>query len=126
MVLNFGHTIGHALEKLSSYRITHGYAVGYGILVEAKISQLVGILSQQDYERIQSCLSSLGIHRKALKKYINEKIIALTQSDKKNKDGNVRYVILEKIGKVRCSNNEYVYTVSKEVVKESIGMLQQL
>src|SRR5205085_3011048 len=40
VVLNFGHTIGHALEKISNYTLLHGHAVAYGILVEAHISHL--------------------------------------------------------------------------------------
>jgi 3-dehydroquinate synthase len=122
MVLNFGHTIGHALEKLSNYRMLHGYAVGYGILVEAKISQLMGILSEQDYEVIQSCLALLGIHKKALKKYNAERLIERTQSDKKSKAGNIRYVLLETVGKVYRSNNDYVHSVSEKIIKEAILM----
>lgn len=124
MVLNFGHTIGHALEKLSNYRMLHGYAVGYGILVEAKISQLMGILSEQDYEEVQSCLALLGIHKKAVKKYNAERLIELTQSDKKNKAGNVRYVLLEKIGAVNLFNTTYVRPIPEKIAKEAILMLQ--
>jgi 3-dehydroquinate synthase len=38
MILNFGHTIGHSLEKISKYKLHHGYAVGIGIILEIKIS----------------------------------------------------------------------------------------
>ncbi len=124
MVLNFGHTIAHALEKLTNYKMLHGYAVGYGILVEAKISQLMGILSEQDYALIQSSLASLGIYAKALRKYNIDKIIELTYTDKKTKAGLVRYVLLEKIGRVHTSYNNYVHPVSEPIVKEAILALQ--
>lgn len=124
-VLNFGHTIGHALEKLSHYRMSHGYAVGYGILVEAKISQLMGILSEQDYERIRSCLASLGVHEKILKKYNVEKIIELTHLDKKAKSGQARYVLLKKIGAVDVFGEDFVSPVSEEVVRDAILALQE-
>jgi 3-dehydroquinate synthase len=48
MILNFGHTIGHAIEQVSQYKIMHGYAVGLGILVELKISELLGICSKTE------------------------------------------------------------------------------
>jgi 3-dehydroquinate synthase len=124
-VLNFGHTIGHALEKLSQYRMIHGYAVGYGILVEAKISQLMGLLSEQDYEKIQFCLALLGIHGKILKKYNVEKIIELTHSDKKTKAGQVRYVLLEKIGTVGAFDEDFVYPAPKEIVRAAIIDIQE-
>lgn len=126
MVLNFGHTIAHALEKLSNYKILHGYAVGYGILVEAKISQIMGILSAQDYKIIEAGLALLGIDKKVLKKYNVEKIIELTHSDKKNQLGKVRYVLLEKIGTVYLNNNNYAHPVSEKIVREVLLELQRL
>ncbi len=52
MILNFGHTIGHAMEQVSQYKIMHGYAVGLGILVELKISELLGICSKTEADMI--------------------------------------------------------------------------
>lgn len=120
MILNFGHTIAHALEKISGYKILHGIAVGYGILIEAKISQIMGILSEKDFNVIQSCLASLGIYGKALKKYPIEKIIELTYSDKKATSGMVRYVLLKKIGAVHVSEKNYAHFVSEKIVREAI------
>lgn len=124
MILNFGHTIGHALEKLSNYKILHGYAVAYGILVEAKIAQLMNILSEQDYLAIKACFQLIGITNKTLQKYSAEDIIATTKIDKKAKAGSVRYVLLEKIGRVYTIKNDYAHRIPEKLIKAAILILQ--
>lgn len=119
MALNFGHTIGHALEKVSLYRIGHGYAVGYGILIEAKISEIMGVLSKQDYQLIQETLASLGIHGKMLRKYPIKEVIASTYSDKKVRAGCAYYVLLEQLGTVYSLNNQYAHPVAEQIVTEA-------
>src|SRR5262249_39293464 len=117
MILNFGHTIGHALENLSAYKMLHGYAVGYGILVEAKMAVLMGFLREQDYQTIQTLFAALGIKPQALKKYDSKKIIAATQTDKKAKAGKVRYVLLKKIGAIQVEENHYAHPVPEKIVQ---------
>lgn len=68
MVLNFGHTIGHALEALSNYTLLHGHAVALGMLVEIKIAKILGILADEDCHAIQSLLLKLNISGSQLKK----------------------------------------------------------
>src|SRR3989338_9087302 len=68
-ILNFGHTIGHALELLSSYTIPHGYGVAYGILAESRISELLGILSAEDRAAVADYLMRFGISAEPIKKF---------------------------------------------------------
>jgi len=124
MVLNFGHTIGHALEKLSDYRIHHGLAVGLGILVESKISQLVGMLSQKDFERIQEILYDWNLPMNVLSSYSSSQIITATKNDKKASGGEVRYVLLEKMGKVYRGNKQFVHPVPDVIVKKAIEFIR--
>lgn len=119
-ILNFGHTIGHALEKLSDYKMLHGYAVARGILVEAKISQLLGHLSKAEFELIKEIFLKLNISGDEFKKFNVDKIIKATKSDKKIKNNQVRYVLLKKLGHVYSDKNLYVHPVADEVVKQAI------
>lgn len=119
MVLNFGHTIGHAIEQLSDYKILHGYAVAYGILVEAKISEMLGFLSHKEYLVIQEIFAKLGIVGSALKKMSVDHIIKATQSDKKSKAGQAYYVLLSGLGKIYEANNSIAHPVTNTLVKQA-------
>jgi 3-dehydroquinate synthase len=119
-ILNFGHTIGHALEKIMDYTLLHGYAVALGILVEAKISQLSGFLSHVDYQTIQSLFLKLSISADLLEKIEVEKIIMATKRDKKVKSGSVRYVLLKNIGQVYNQDNSFIHSVSDEIVRNAL------
>lgn len=116
-ILNFGHTIGHAIEKISNYEILHGYAVAYGILLEAKISEKLNIFSNYEYLIIKNFLRDIGIYPYDLKKYDINQIIIYAKQDKKNINNQTQYVLLEKLGKVYNQNNIYTHLVSDEIVK---------
>ena len=124
MVLNFGHTIGHALEKLSGYRIHHGLAVGLGVLVESKIAQIVGVLSEKDFEHIQEILHDWNLPMDVLDRYSPSQIIAATKNDKKARAGTPRYVLLEKLGKVYIHGKKFAHPVSDAIGKQSIKFIR--
>lgn len=116
MILNFGHTIGHALEKILNFKILHGYAVGLGILVEAKISQLLGILSNDNYQLIKHVFLKLGISTDPLKKINSNLIVQATKSDKKAKKTGVQYILLKEIGKVYTKKQKVAHSVADNIV----------
>lgn len=120
MILNFGHTIGHALEKMTDYTMLHGYAVALGILVESKISQLSGFLSNEEFLIVQQLFSKLNISGSQLKNMNFDEIIQATKADKKIKSGHVRYVLLKKLGQVCQENNTFAHPVSDEMVKNAL------
>jgi len=119
MVLNFGHTIGHALEQLSDYKMLHGYAVAYGILVEAKISEMLGFLSPKNYRLIQMIFARLGIVGKALKKTNVSQVIKMTKLDKKVKTGQAYYVLLKDLGEVCEKEKRFAHPVADAIVKQA-------
>jgi 3-dehydroquinate synthase len=92
--LNFGHTLGHALEK--TLRISHGAAVGVGMVMAAELSHQKGLLGHDDLERIISLLQKLdipiGIDFEA------QRVIEALGKDKKRQSDQIKFVFLEKIG----------------------------
>jgi 3-dehydroquinate synthase len=120
MICNFGHTIGHAIEMLSDYKILHGFAVGLGILVEAKISQLRGLLDEEQYNQIQSLLSELGVTMDQLKKFDINQILKATILDKKSKSGKAQYVLVEGIGRVHVKQNKFAHPVTDRIVRQAV------
>lgn len=122
MILNFGHTVGHAIEKLSQYKIAHGYAVALGILVEAKISFLSGKLNHEHYILIENILAKLDITQKQLLSFTAMDIITAMLGDKKNKSGNIYMVVLASIGEVSQSNEgKFATIVSTDIIAQALS-----
>jgi len=119
MVLNFGHTIGHVIEKLSDYKLLHGYAVGLGILVEARMAELLNILSANNYESIKRLFKQLGIDDRKITGKI-ENIIKVMNVDKKNNNGKSKFVLLKNIGEVSVANGSYAREVDLKIIKSAL------
>ena len=100
-ILNFGHTFGHALEKVTGYKsYLHGEAVAIGIAYATEMSmQLVGLPATEG-ARITGLLKKLGLPIE-WQGADRQKIVTAMGVDKKNKSGRVRWVLAEKIGQVR-------------------------
>ncbi|MBI4646580.1 MAG: 3-dehydroquinate synthase [Bacteroidia bacterium] len=92
--LNFGHTIGHALEK--NYPLVHGQAVSIGMVAAARLSVQKGLLTTNDYLKIESTLKMLGL---PIEYHFNsKKIINAIRKDKKKEGGDIHFILLNKIG----------------------------
>jgi 3-dehydroquinate synthase len=100
-ILNFGHTTAHALEAVTGYkRFRHGEAVGYGILVAAEISKSLGMLPSGELESIREAVALCGPLPPANDLSAKELIKAMA-SDKKAVAGNLKWVLLDRIGRAR-------------------------
>ena len=97
-MLNFGHTIGHAIESHYSYKkYNHGEAISIGMVTEAKISNYLGILSSDELERMISHFKKcrLKIYDNIIK---DKKLINRLTKDKKNFKNNINFSLIDKIG----------------------------
>ncbi|AUR52118.1 3-dehydroquinate synthase [Aquella oligotrophica] len=124
MILNYGHTIAHALEKLSKYVIMHGFAVGLGMLIEAKVANLLGLLADTDFIRVSKFLSRLDINTSILKSYDNQSIIAAMRGDKKNLNQETVLVLLTGIGSVKNIDNKVAFPVAESVIAEALDYVR--
>jgi 3-dehydroquinate synthase len=99
-VLNFGHTIGHALETVTGYRrFTHGEAVGWGMIGAASIAAARGLLAADARDAIVSGVDGLG-RRPAVSGLDEDAILAAVGRDKKAVAGRVPFVLPTRIGEV--------------------------
>lgn len=96
-LLNFGHTIGHAIEKLCDFSLYHGECVGLGILSAAYLSVQLGNITAEDLEDIRRCLISFGFQTD-IKGLVPQDILAATKSDKKMVGNQVKFILLSGIG----------------------------
>jgi 3-dehydroquinate synthase len=102
-ILNFGHTFAHALESVTHYRkYFHGEAVGWGMIAAAKLAAASGLLSARDAERMIRLTRLVG-PLPAWPTVSPVRLVAAMQADKKTRAGRLRFVLPERIGKVRCS-----------------------
>ena len=96
-LLNFGHTFGHALEKVAGYgRLTHGEAVAVGMRAAVRLSKALGL--ELDADRAQALLARLPV-RGSLRGLTRADLVAAMTTDKKRRAGRLRVIVLEKIGK---------------------------
>jgi 3-dehydroquinate synthase len=107
-ILNFGHTVGHALESATHYkRFRHGEAVGHGMLVAGEISKTLGLLPESELELLRSAVGLCGPLPSAAEIDPDE-IIKLIVSDKKSVRGKVQWVLLERIGRPRIVDGKQI------------------
>ncbi|HUN54170.1 MAG TPA: 3-dehydroquinate synthase [Smithella sp.] len=97
-ILNFGHTLGHALESISQYTITHGEGVALGMTAAARISEKIGCLKSDETRRIEALISQAGLPVKIPESLDHDKIVARLRMDKKKKGDIIYFVLLKKIG----------------------------
>jgi 3-dehydroquinate synthase len=99
-ILNLGHTLGHALEAVTSYRrFTHGEAVGWGLLGEAWIARKRGLLAESAFDAIASAVDHLG-PRPRVSDLDAADVLAAISRDKKGRAGKVPFVLPKAIGRV--------------------------
>ena len=97
-LLNFGHTLGHAIERLMNFSLLHGECVGLGILAAYRIGVNRGQLTEQEYQEIFSFLKELGM-AVSIDGLSAQEIVAVSKNDKKMEQGKVKFILLEKVGK---------------------------
>ncbi len=114
-VLNVGHTIGHALETLSDYQISHGKAVATGIVLEAEISYEMGILKKEALDLIKTKFPPLTLT------YSFEEIYEVMRRDKKASDGVPRFALLEDIGVPFSAEGAYCTEVPREILRKILA-----
>lgn len=95
--LNYGHTLGHAIEKLEHFRWRHGNAVAVGCVYAAELSHLLGYIDQDLVDYHRSLLGSLGLPT-SWNNGSWDDVLALMHRDKKARGNKLRFVILESLG----------------------------
>nr|MDE6851828.1 3-dehydroquinate synthase [Lachnospiraceae bacterium] len=96
-LLNFGHTLGHAIEKLMDFQMLHGECVSVGMAAAASLSVQRGYLSQNDYNQIVDALQTLRLPLQ-VSGLPAEEILRISKSDKKMNAGQIRFILLESLG----------------------------
>lgn len=124
-ILNFGHTIAHALEGFFNYKIYHGHAVAIGLLIESHLSFQMNLLSQEELKEIVELIRTYGFTQKT-KAFSYSDLEPFLLKDKKNQAGNIRFVLLSSIGSTNSCNGDYCQPVPKETLVASLAWYADL
>ena len=115
VLLNYGHTVGHAIEAVSGYgKYFHGEAVAIGMMAAAGIAARLGMIGEELVDRQRAVLQRYGLPVTVNGVTVDE-IIAATKSDKKSRGGTIRWVLLEGPGKATTRRD-----VPEDVVREAV------
>jgi len=119
-ILNFGHTVGHAVEAASEYALGHGSSIAIGMVAEARVGERLGVTSGGTADRLQAALGELlGTLPGGLDP---ERVLPFLAADKKRRAGRPRCVLLSEVGTVDRGDG-WTHEVPEEVVSEVLARL---
>lgn len=115
--LNFGHTIGHAVEKLKNFSFLHGECVTIGMSASAYISKVKGNISDADYEKINTVISSFKLPVSTSDLSAKE-VVEATLNDKKMAAGKIKFITLNSMGEATID-----MTITKDLLIEAVNTI---
>ena len=116
--LNFGHTLGHAIELRSGYKMLHGEAVAVGMVLESRVAERLGIAETGTSDRVRDAIERSGLPSSRPADQDPDAILAATRGDKKARSGAVEYALPRRIGMMAGADRGWGTPVSDDVVLE--------
>lgn len=126
-ILNYGHTIGHAVESVTEYRlINHGEGVAIGMVAAGKLAVELEMWQQEDAQRQDALIQKAGLPTQLPPGLDIDQIIAASQTDKKVEAGEVKFVLPTKIGAVKVNDktNKVTHTVQPDTIRQVLQQMQ--
>ncbi|MBN2133337.1 MAG: 3-dehydroquinate synthase [Sedimentisphaerales bacterium] len=122
--LNYGHTIGHAVEAASGYDLLHGEAVAVGIVAAGRIEAEMGLAEPGRRQRVQGILERLGVPVKLPPQIAEKKVLDLLKHDKKAVGQWPRFVLIARLGQAYCRDGQYAVDVERQIVENVLRKLK--
>jgi 3-dehydroquinate synthase len=119
--LNFGHTIGHAIEHASGYGLLHGECVAIGMVLEARLAERLGIAEEGTADRIERVLARAQLPVARPESLSAEQIVAATRLDKKARSGTAEYALPTRIGEMANGDSGWCIAVADAAVLEVLA-----
>ena len=121
--LNFGHTIGHALEQVTGYGVPHGDAVAIGMVAEAVLAERVGVAKQGLADTIATVCDAAGLPVRLPDGADAAELVTATRTDKKSRAGQVEYALPEAVGTMAGASKGYGISVPEADVLKALQHL---
>ena len=122
-ILNYGHTIGHAIEAASGFELLHGEAVAIGIIASGLLEIEMNLSQPGRLDRIRRILEKLGVPVRLPEDMAEKDLIDLIKRDKKAVNKWPRFVLISQLGQVYCKDGQYAVEVVPELVEKILDKL---
>jgi 3-dehydroquinate synthase len=119
-ILNFGHTIGHAVENLSDYKISHGEAISIGMVAEGKLAVEMDLWKESDLNKLINLIKKAGLPTDIPDYMKAEQIIDAMKLDKKSRSGNIEMVLPNRIGDMTQVDGSYGIKIEEPIIEKVI------
>ena len=120
-VLNLGHTVGRAIETVSDYQLLHGEAVSIGMVAEVDLALSMGFMTQEERDSVVALLKKAGLPVEIPEYIDREALVKKLYTDKKVRDGRLRFVLQDGIGNIReYEPGVYAFPIEEAVAREII------
>jgi 3-dehydroquinate synthase len=120
-ILNFGHTIGHAVELLSGYSLHHGEAVAIGMALESRLAEHIGVAQKGTAPKVAEVLRLAGLPTELPPGSGVDAILEAMRSDKKVRTGTIRVSLPARIGAMAGAKSGWTVSVSDDQLREALA-----
>jgi 3-dehydroquinate synthetase len=120
-VLNFGHTIGHAVELVSGFSLLHGEAVAIGMALESRLAERIGLAQAGTAETVTSALQAAGLPIALPPGFEGDALIEAMRSDKKGRLGKTMFALPLRIGAMAGADTGWAVSVGDDQLREVLA-----
>jgi 3-dehydroquinate synthase len=120
-VLNFGHTIGHAVELISGYSLLHGEAVAIGMALESELAEKIGVAQTGTAATVKRVVQSVGLPAAIPAGIDGNAVIEAMRSDKKGRSGSIRFALPLRIGAMAGEDTGWTVSVGDDQLREVLA-----
>lgn len=119
--LNFGHTLGHAIESESGYKLLHGEAVAIGMVLESALAERVGVAERGTTNRVREAVERTGLPASYPEGMDADRVLASTRSDKKARRGLAEFALPKRVGAMAGGETDWAVRVDEGAVLAVLG-----
>ena len=119
--LNFGHTIGHAVELVSDYSLLHGEAVAIGMALEGRLAERIGVAQAGTADAITNALRAAGLPTDLPQSFDRNAVLEAMRSDKKGRSGKIQFALPRRIGEMAGAETGWTVTVGDDQLREVLA-----
>jgi 3-dehydroquinate synthase len=120
-VLNLGHTVGHAVESASGYRLLHGEAVAIGLVAESAIAERMGVAERGTRARVAAAVARAGLPARVPAGLDREALVAAMRGDKKARAGAIEMALPARVGAMAGEEHGWAIRVDEAAVREALA-----